>query len=296
MEEVFGDVYYDFLEDQSDTIAVAAYIELVELYLQTLRVTTNWLAEDKRRGAPIGRLIAASAAVADEVTIITFNHDLVIENEIARRARLANCWCVDAGYGTISTKLKLLSPRVSVPVFKRHGGDCSDKIKVLKLHGSLSWVHRLNSDQPTARLLAGKPPNNLLLLPARRLVGRENYREPRRGRGRKVWKLWPLIVPPIYAKQSLNEGFLQMVRDDAKRAVLDADQLVIFGYSLPALDVEAVKLFERAIQSNTKLTDIDVINPRPESAARFASVAPERRLRWHPSLDHFMEADLLSRA
>jgi hypothetical protein len=88
MEEVFGDVYYDFLEDQAGTLALSAYIGLVGLYLQVLRETTNWLREKGRNGGPVGRLITAACEKADAVSIVTFNHDLVIENELDRRARL----------------------------------------------------------------------------------------------------------------------------------------------------------------------------------------------------------------
>lgn len=292
MEEVFADVYYDLLEDQSNTVALAAYTELVDLYLRTLRETTNWLAADARRGAPIGRLIADAADKADEVSIITFNHDLVIENEIHRRARLRNCWCVDEGYGTISSELESLSPpNASIPLFRRHGGGCTHRIQILKPHGSLNWVRRLSGETPTARWLTSSVSKKLLLLPARRLPGRENYTDLRPGRGRKTWPLWPIVIPPIYAKHTISAGVLKTVRDDAKAAVAGAERLVFFGYSLPQLDVEAEKLFERSIQSNANLTDIDVINPEPASAARFAGLAPERRLRWHPTLDSFLEAD-----
>jgi hypothetical protein len=291
MEEVFGDVYYDFLENPSDALALGAYIELVELYLHVLRETTNWLADDNRRGAPVGRLIDAAASAADDVTIITFNHDLVIENEIDRRARLRECWCVDQGYGSISAEMDRLTPGVTVPTFRTHNSDCSHRIQILKPHGSLSWVHRLNSDAPTARFLAGRVSRKLLLLPAKRLLGRERYVDPSPRRGRKRWDLWPLVVPPIYAKQALSAGLLQITRNDAKKAVSTANHLVFFGYSLPSLDVEAEKLFERSILANSDLADIDVINPQAESAARFAGIAPKRRLRWHPSLGHFLEAN-----
>lgn len=67
---------------------------------------------------------------------------------------------------------------------------------------------------------------------------------------------------------------------------------MFFGYSMPSLDVEGEKLFERSIQTNANLTDVDVINPQADSAARFAGIAPKLRLRWHPSLKHFLDADL----
>jgi len=167
MEEVFGDVYYDFLENQTGNLALRAYTELVRLYLQVLRETTNWLADDSRRSAPIGRLIAAACEVADEVTIITFNHDLVIENEIDRRAKLRKLWCVTEGYGAVSKELNVLEPGVNVPVLSHHSDDCEHKIRIIKPHGSLNWVHRLNSKDPTARFLEGHINTDLLLLPAK---------------------------------------------------------------------------------------------------------------------------------
>jgi len=79
MEEIFKDVSYDFRENASDKAALNAYIDLVDLYLRVLRETTNWLCADNRTGGPIGRLLAAAAKSADSLTIITFNHDLVID-------------------------------------------------------------------------------------------------------------------------------------------------------------------------------------------------------------------------
>lgn len=112
MEEVFRDVFFDFQETPTDRRALNAYVDLIDLYLRVLRETTNWLAEDGRRGAPIGRLLAA-AAPAERLTVLTFNHDLVIENEIARRATLAARWCLDTGYG-VSRKPSRSPPQKAV--------------------------------------------------------------------------------------------------------------------------------------------------------------------------------------
>lgn len=94
MEQVFADVFYDFGEAPTDRAVLRAYIDLVDLYLRVLRETTNWLAADGRHGAPIGKLLAAAAEGSDALTVITFNHDLVIENEINRRTQLRRRWCV----------------------------------------------------------------------------------------------------------------------------------------------------------------------------------------------------------
>jgi len=72
--------------------------------------------------------------------------------------------------------------------------------------------------------------------------------------------------------------------------------MVIYGYSLPAIDIEAEKLFERALARNRGIAWIDVVNPAHESAARFAGTAGRKALRWYPNLDALLELDGFDRA
>ena len=67
--------------------------------------------------------------------------------------------------------------------------------------------------------------------------------------------------------------------------------MAFFGYSLPGIDIEAEKLFERALFRNTQAVWVDVINPAPASAGRFAEVRRPKPVRWYPSLARFLEAD-----
>jgi hypothetical protein len=296
MEEVFKDVYFDFLENPTDRGILDAYIDLVDLYLRVIRETTNWLCDADRRGAPLGKLIANAADASDEVTIITFNHDLVIENEIARRSRLNDRWCLDEGYGSIATKLGLTeSAGGGTPVFDYHSaGQCdhSRPIRILKLHGSLNWVTRMSSDRPTARFLRGESgQRKIWLLNYRRVLERVSMGgvRSRTGRGRSAWQVWPVVVPPVYAKQGLRGG-LEVVWSDAREALLAADRVVMYGYSLPNIDVEGQKLFERALFHNPRLKWVDVVNPAAASAGRFAGVSQGVPVRWYPDLDEFFRA------
>jgi hypothetical protein len=297
MEEIFADVFYDFGEAPTSKTALDAYVDLVDLYLRVLRETTNWLSGDNRTGGPIGRLLAAAAKSSDELTVITFNHDLVIENEIGRRSHLRRRWCLDHCYGTLSSELNLLLPTSGAPIFQLHrDGACdhSRSITLLKLHGSLNWVVRLQSKRPTANLLSGAAHPKMHLLARRQLMGRETLVRRGAGRGRQRWNLWPIVVPPVYAKQALR-GAIQQAWVDARASLETADRLIVFGYSLPAIDIEAEKLFERAIARNTSLDWLDVVNPAPDSAARFADVANPKPSRWYPGLNAFLDQDDLSR-
>jgi hypothetical protein len=234
MEEIFKDVSYDFRENSSDNAALNAYIDLVDLYLRVLRETTNWLCADNRTGGPIGRLLAEAAKVADNLTILTFNHDLVIENEIARRASLRPRWCIDKGYGSISSSLNPLVPvGGSAKTFHFHEQNLCDHdhpLTVLKLHGSLNWYVRINSSRPTAHFLERGGGTSPLQLVTRMRIGQRGNTFVRPGgkgkRGRTEWTMWPIVVPPVYAKQALRPKAVKLVWDDAREAIQNADRIL----------------------------------------------------------------------
>lgn len=292
METFFRDLFIDFQEAKSPTaLPVRAYSQLVDIYVRVLRETTDWLGEDSRKGAPIGRLIDASARVADQVTIITFNHDLVIENELLRRAKLQKRWCLEHGYGSIGSRLMLTHS--SGPKFPLHSVRCSGEpdIKILKLHGSLNWYVRMNGKMPSRTVLAGgasSPPQ--LFCSRRRAVPHQlRYTKKRSGPGRSEWYTWPVVVPPIHAKDALIRSLLPESWEDAMMALKAADRVVFFGYSAPDLDLSAERLFRRSIKGNGGLRWIDVVNPAPESAQRYAEIGSPVPLRWYTSV-----ADLLT--
>ena len=290
MEEFFKDIYYDFRRSRS-AVERHAYIALVRLYTRVLRETTNWLCADGRQGGPVGRLISAASEQAAVVDIVTFNHDLVIENEIFKRARLRRRWCIERGYGGVAEGMTLLRSRTGTD-FPALTSECAHThpISVLKLHGSLNWVVRLQGVNPTVKQLLGEAKNQAVLLSRRReIIGRLRY--TRRGaKGRSSWNTWPLIIPPVYAK----EPFISTVErawDEAREALATCDRVVFFGYSLPAADIEAEKLFQRGVAANPNLEMVDVINRDPAAASRYAALLRRKGLAWHPSPELFLTAD-----
>jgi hypothetical protein len=290
MEEFFKDLFYDFLQEtRTDTKTVRAYTQLVSIYTRVLRETTDWMGDDKRVGGPVGRLIDRAADAADGVTIVTFNHDLVIENEIHKRARLRKRWCLERGYGTFAGTCEFTKTRAQ-PQFPPHGNECRHDrpLTVLKLHGSLNWYLRIRGERPSPRVLTGQSGSREVRVTRRRFVPAQlHWNLPQSGKGRKRWYTWPVIVPPIYAKQALIRAFMPDVWNDAASALRDSDRVLFFGYSMPQLDVEAEKLFQRGLASNSILPWVEVINPSPVAAERFARLFPFKPLRWFPSVSAF---------
>lgn len=293
MESFFRDLFYDFEDAQRGSLQSRAYVQLVDVYVRVLRETTNWMGVDSRTGGPVGRLIAATASNFSEVSILTFNHDLVIENEIQKRARLNRRWCLERGYGNIGTRMTVTRPTVVGPMFRAHDANCrhEEPIQVLKLHGSLNWYVRLRGKSPTPRQLSGLGNAQQLFCSPRRSVAEQPlYIHNRPGPGRKAWRTWPVVVPPVQMKSPLIRSYVAEVWNDAKTAIEGSHRLVFFGYSLPSLDLAAEKMFQRSLSRANGLNWIDVVNPDPASAQRFAGLLGTRPTRWYPSVDAFLKA------
>jgi hypothetical protein len=291
VEEFFKELFGDFQDGTGGSIVNRAYPQMINMYVRLLRETTNWLCEDSRTGSPVGRLIADLAADTDDLTVLTFNHDLVIENEIYKRARLRKRWCLTEGYGSFGSSLPVTTPTSgSAQLFPVHGSSCdhSAPITILKLHGSLNWYVRLRGRMPTRSNLAGIGTTSKVTMTRRRMVQEQlTTTITRPGRGRATWYTWPVVIPPISEKDALIRSNLSPVWADARQALTRADRIVFCGYSLPMLDLAAERLFQRSLTA-TRAPFVELIDPSPAVPGRYAALAPITRLRWYPSLDSFL--------
>jgi hypothetical protein len=295
MEEFLRDLFHDFLQARNAAASqpVLAYRQLVRIYGTVMRDTTNWMHSASYTGGPVGQLIAEAAAVADRVDVITFNHDLVIENEIFKRARLRQRWCIQASYGAFSVgKSELRTPGQAQ--FPTHSTACDHTrpIVIHKMHGSLNWWIRIRAKEPTPSVLGGQITGSDVMISADRSLRDIRQVQMRgTGPGRHMWYVWPVIVPPVYAKQPLIESFMPSVWAEARDALTQSDRIVFFGYSLPQADIEAEKTVQRTIASNSNARWVGIIDPVPALAGRYGELVPTRPLRWYPSAKSFLESE-----
>jgi hypothetical protein len=292
MEEFFKEVFGDFQDSASPTAPAAlAYEQLVALYTRVLRETTDWIGADGLTGGPVGRVLAAAADVSDQLTVVTFNHDLVIENEIVKRARLKSRWCIEQGYGAFSKALFYSNPPTG-DLFARHSAACdhTKPLVLLKLHGSLNWYVRMNGAHPSRAMLTGNASGLHVRCTRRRTVPHQlrSTRPATKKLGRASWYTWPVVIPPVYNKEALVRSLVAQVWADASAAVASADRLAFIGYSMPALDVGAERLFRRGVAGNNRLAFVDVVNPGPEAAQRYGSIVSPKGVHWSYSIDSFL--------
>lgn len=280
MEEFLKDLFFDFQESSGRGPARKAFPQFVELYASVLRQTTGWMAS-RHTGGPLGQLLSDAASSADRVSIITFNHDLVIENELFKRKRLRSRWCLDRGYGRIGNSMTFTSPSGgNIALFPSHSGGCDHVrgIDLLKLHGSLNWYVRYGRGRyPTPKQILGAPNQKLYATRRRTILSQFSQGTNR---------TWPTVVPPIYGKDLMIRALLQDVWDEARQVLTTAERVLIFGYSLPLLDVQAEKSLQRGLATNANAPFVDVINPAPESASRYAALT-EKPIRWFPTSEAF---------
>jgi hypothetical protein len=280
MEEFFKDVFYDFVSDASDLRAQEAFRQLVGAYTTVLRRSTNEVAAAGARG-PIQQLITKAAAASSHLSLITFNHDLILENVVAEAKALRGRWCLRHGYGKFGEQVRYTLSKEAEgfpePGTCRH----TQPVLIHKLHGSLNWYFNLDDPDDDRAALRGElePQQAIRVTRRRQIPQRMRYQgEPLR----------PVIVPPIYAKQPFLETPMKAVWQEAADDLVHADRVVFYGYSLPAADIEAEKLFQRALARNPRLKWIDLINPSPAGAERYARVFPSIPLRRYGSLATFM--------
>lgn len=263
MEQFFADVYYHVASDQSSQ-AFEVFRELLRLYNLVLGATTNWLGTHQRLGA-LDRALRLHVQNADEeVTVVTFNHDLLLENIAFRLPRQGHRWCLHSLYGIKHRELKQVTGgnNASFPI---HEDGCAHAppFRLLKLHGSLNWVTRTLAEYPSrSTLFPTNDAKDVFVYEDR--VARDRLRLQQGGGGRSNWYLWPVVVPPIYEKsRMIGRRMIQQMWRDAHKAISQADRLLLVGYSLPDADVIALQMLRRAFSENDSLYTVDCVNPDP---------------------------------
>lgn len=287
LEEHLGRLYFD-LNTAATSDNIEAYYDLVRLYNSELLTTTNWMVG---RNGVIRRLIQRELSDSD-VSVITFNHDLLIENALATLplSRYPGAWCLDHAYGLSNDVDVISDPTDSYSL------DCpghrEQHIPIYKMHGSCNWVYRTRNEYPSAPVARG---TRSLFLWTNKEISQSTHmdsEEPagtttRRG-GRFRWHMWPLIVPPVYEKHSYITGELKRVWDNAWTALSEATRVVFWGYSFPRADLHARYFFTAIAHRNEALKRPILINPDPRSQDELWAVLQPQRVSHYRNISAFL--------
>lgn len=288
LEAVMGQIYTDLFNPLLADDALTAFRRLLSLFTRRLATTTNGIhATNKRLVYRVVAHYLSSGVRPKDLTIITFNQDIQVE-KILYLMSTVNRWSLIADqifafphlYG-LPAATELSAIPGSTDLLPR-GGDPNNCIRLLKLHGSLNWYSSHSSPEPS---------RSAMFKQSRVIRINRNYRiDPSMtllSTQRAMYTL-PVIVPPVSHKSAvLHDDMIDIWRLSEQR-LRAADEIIIFGYSCPILDVESSNQLRRSQVSRSGDAHISVIDPASAVAQRYIGLLEATCLHYYASAHAFL--------
>ena len=168
----------------------------------------------------------------ENTCFISLNYDILIDNALE-----------------IDNSDNGVSPDYGIKLFNnsrtgKEWRECSNKIKLYKLHGSLNWLYC-----PTCIKLYHYPGEKAAAS------------EEKSPCSKCDTPIIPLLVPPTFFKVMENY-YLQQIWHKAESAFLEADKIYFCGYSFPDADIHIKYLIKRAEMNRKNGWAIFAVNNR----------------------------------
>jgi hypothetical protein len=285
LEGVMGLLYPDLFNPSLEAKALPTFRSLLRLFTARLASTTNNIEATQKRF--LYRMLCHYLGERVEpgaITIITFNQDIQVEKVLELLSNTArwhvhrrNLFCFPHLYSIGGRWAAVTAPtRGQRDCFRRSQMARPDCLRVLKLHGSLNWYSSHRSEDPS--------PAMMFRIDRSLRVTRRRTIDPsmRMTRGRDKYT-WPVIVPPVNHKSAVLHDGLKEVWRLAEERIADADELVVFGYSCPALDFESSNMLRRANRKRRKWSRTVVVDPDGAVAARYIGLLEPEQLDYFPN-------------
>lgn len=289
MARLYPDLFNTLLADE----ALASFRALLQLFTHRLATTTNNLRATQKRllYRMLSRLLSENVDPSD-ITIITFNQDLQAEKilehlgETARWSTLAaRLFAFPEMYSVgRNTWEAVTGPGGSVPsedLFPQTAPE-RDCLRVLKLHGSLNWYSTHTSSTPSRAAMFR--PDRRLSVTRRKTIAPDMTLSRQ---SRMVYTL-PVVVPPVTHKSSVLHTALGPVWTLAEQRLIEADHVIAFGYSCPALDFESANLLTRAQRQRPKGSRLSLIDPNGAVVTRYIDLLCPTRLDYYASAHDYL--------
>jgi hypothetical protein len=210
--------------------------------------------------------IKLANSLSEGDTVISFNYDILMDNALRVTEKFTDC-----GY---------LVPfqRVTDGQNWRRADEAASDVILLKLHGSLNWLHcsycnstflnRFEKINPEYSSFPKNCPN----------CGQSNAYFQR------------VIVPPLLAKDYSLQP-MKYLWSQANRYVARAREVVIIGYSFPPTDFATETLLRDSFPwSAQRETHFVIVDPKEEVYDRFRKVFNSSVVEWKGSLKEYFDS------
>jgi len=293
LEKVMVCIYTDIFNKDLAPQAIVAFQELISLYTKRIAKTTNNvpITENLLMYRIIDRYLTLGFK-PENISIITFNHDLHIEKilyHLTRSEKWRNSGVIyrfPSMYMAGFTRNDLTSPTNSGDddLFDVHHEETGG-IHVLKLHGSLNWYSVHNTERLSPHAMFN--PERKIRITRRQKV--ETSMRLKRKHGRK--HTFPIIVPPVIHKSSILHNNLKIIWRHAEEILRNSTELTIFGYSCPGMDYESSNLLIRSLRNRENLQKISVINPNSQIVKHYIDMLHLKKACFYSSAQEFLDSD-----
>ncbi len=289
LENVMVCLYTDIFNEELSSQALEAFQNLISLYTKRIAQTTNNIPITEN--LLLYRLIdhyLSSGFKPDNISIVTFNHDMQIEKILYNLTR-SEKW---NNYGIIYrfpsmymagfTRTDVTAPsNKNQDLFDVHHEE-SGGIKVLKLHGSLNWYSRHNSDRLSPRVMFN--PERKIWVTRRQKVDPSMKQIGRRGKK----FTFPIIIPPVIHKSAILHNKQKKIWQCTETILKNSMELTIFGYSCPSTDYESLNLFKRSLRNNENLQKISIIDPNSGVTKHYIDFLNLKKANFYRSAQQFL--------
>lgn len=183
---------------------------------------------------------------ADPCSIISLNWDSIVEDSLFEVVQVTDTrGKADIDYCVYTTPIE---DAIHTPSTKQRAAGLFN-LKLLKIHGSTTWLRCPNSNHIYTGLGSKINPYELYVAPRRSPFIEDHY--PDSDEEESPY-LEPFVITPTYAKV-FNQPHIQTTWHNAYVELREASRVVFIGYSLPEADYHFRTLLRRAIRDQTKI-------------------------------------------
>ena len=208
---------------------------------------------------------------------VSFNYDLVLDRAVEQAAGAD--WEAATGYGfTIPYWTLGNEPDNEVHPLPT-SLPRSERVLIVKPNGSLNWLAPLSipyAADSSGHKVADRgwvvvplsPDGTLSYFHSTETFNRMSLPND------EGWDMWPCILPPTSAKAS-TLSFLRQTREQEERAIAEADEVYVIGWSMPESDASQDSLIRSVVKCRSRgIERVTVVNrtASPIYCARLASV------------------------
>lgn len=293
IEVLHSEIHEKFLKclNKKDFINALRYssanIQLVFLFVSVINEIQN---------GPISLMhINLAKSLKPNDSIITFNWDTLIDRALSENSK----WNTDTGYFIKPKQIyrnKWINPssdKSEIELLKLHGSTnwltsypIFDNYKMIFTHNTNPddvFVYERTNDEYACydgRYMEGyqpfsygyyppnlfvdsiKPPSGRVIVST---IMRTGFNPKGKASSQGIISM-PLIITPIKNKEYDKYGQLyDNLWNRAEEKIINANKIIIAGYSFPITDTRSRNLFQKAFSKRNNIPEIVIINPNPEN-------------------------------